>query len=324
MRVLVTGGAGYIGSVTVGQLLKQGHQVRTLDCLMYGGSSLLGFLGQEGFEFIHGDIRLVSDLEKSLKGVDAVVHLAAIVGDPACARKPDLAHEINKESSLTLLRLCRRYPIQKFIFASTCSNYGRAKEPGQLTDENEELRPVSLYAKTKVEVEKAILSNGDRTGPWTTILRFATVFGISPRMRFDLTVNEFTLELLTKRKITVYGQQFWRPYIHVQDAARAIAIVLNSPSEKMGGRVFNIGDTNENYQKGKLAELIRKQLECPDLSIEYIHKEDDPRDYRVSFERARKELDFKISRTVRDGVLEIKDAIGNRVFSDFDNPRYRN
>jgi len=156
-----------------------------------------------------------------------------------------------------------------------------------------------------------------------TALRFATAFGLSPRMRFDLTVNEFTMELLIKRKLAVYGEQFWRPYIHVRDIARAIALVISSPLEKVAGRAFNVGDTGENYRKGDVVDLICSQLDIP-VDIEYIQKDEDPRDYRVSFEKIKLELGFDITRSLEYGVLEVMDVVSQGVITDFNNPYYRN
>lgn len=324
MKILVTGGAGYVGSVTARHLLKLGHSVRVLDCLMHGGGALAGLYPEDNFEFIRGDIRNAVDVGKALEGMEAVAHLAAIVGDPACSRQPDLAKAINLEASLNLFNESRRRDIKRFVFASTCSNYGRMKDPSQYIDENSQLAPVSLYAETKVAVEETLLAGSSHESLAPTVLRFATIFGLSPRMRFDLTVNEFTLELFTKRKVVVYGDQFWRPYIHVRDAARAIALVLGAPKEKVARNVFNVGDTNENYQKGALAELIRLEIGLDKAAVEYRQKQEDPRDYRVSFAKVQGGLGFTISRTVKTGVQEIVNAINSGVITDFDNPRYRN
>lgn len=323
MKVLVTGGAGYIGSVAVRLLLSKRHQVRVLDSLMYGGDALLGLWHDDDFEFVHGDVRSDDVLIRALEGADAVVHLAAIVGDPACARQPDLAEQVNLDASLRLFELCQRQGIKRFVFASTCSNYGKMPNPAQYVTEESELRPVSWYAETKVAAEKALLRETLQNATTVTVLRFATVYGISPRMRFDLTVNEFTKELLVKRRLVVYGEQFWRPYIHVRDAARAIAEVLNAPVDRVGRQVFNVGDTKENYQKKQLIEIICSHIDG-EVHIERVDKEEDPRDYRVSFEKIRNVLSFQITRTVEDGVREIINAINHGIITDIDNSRYRN
>jgi nucleoside-diphosphate-sugar epimerase len=230
---------------------------------------------------------------------------------------------VNLDASLQLFQLSRREGAQRFIFASTCSNYGKMAEASRYATEESELCPKSLYAESKVAVEKALLAGPVLDNPKVTVLRFATIFGLSPRMRFDLTVNEFTMELLTKRKLTVYGKQFWRPYIHVRDAARAIAMVLDAPEEKVKGQVFNVGDTIQNHQKGQLIELICAKIgDC--VEIDYLDQEEDPRDYRVSFEKIRRKLSFQSTRTVEDGIGEVMDAINHGVLTDCDNPCYRN
>ena len=323
MNVLVTGGSGYMGSAVSHELLLQGHEVCVLDSLKFGGQPLLALGLNNSFRFVKADIGS-SNLEAHIHGkFDAVVHLAAIVGDPACARDPDLTREVNLLGALRIYQLSRKFGAKRFIFASTCSNYGKVDESDGLATEESGLQPLSLYAETKVEVERSLLDSGSDASPSVTILRFATLFGLSPRMRFDLTVNEFTMELMTKGHLTVYGEQFWRPYIHVADAARAIALVLESPLEKVDSQVFNAGDTDQNYQKGQLVERIRELVPQP-TSIEYVYRGEDPRDYRVSFEKISNHLGFGITRTVDDGIQEIIDAISQGILSDFDAPRYRN
>ncbi|HXZ28579.1 MAG TPA: NAD(P)-dependent oxidoreductase [Terriglobales bacterium] len=320
--VLVLGGAGYVGSVVCHLLLQRGYRVRVLDSLLHGGRSLLGLYQGADFHFIRGDVRDAAVVERALTGADAVIHLAAIVGDPACARQPDLARSVNLEASLQLLRLAQQQGTGQLLFASTCSNYGRMADPTQYVTEESPLAPVSLYAETKVAVEKALLAS-TAAQPAITVLRFATVFGLSPRMRFDLTVNEFTMELLTKKKLVVFGEQFWRPYIHVRDAARALVMALEAPPEKVRGQVFNVGDTRENYQKKGIVELVRAQVPHP-VEIQVVEKHEDPRDYRVSFEKVQKVLAFQITARVPDGIREIAEAIQQGVFSDFSDPAYRN
>lgn len=322
MKILVTGGAGYIGSTLTASLLQSGHQVRVLDHLAYGGQSLLGVWAHPGFEFIRGDIRDRDVVRRSLADREAVVHLAAIVGDPACSRQPELAQSTNLDASLALIAESQNAGVERFIFASTCSNYGKMSDSSQYVDEDSDLSPVSLYAETKVAVERALLE-GARGEHWCpTPLRFATIYGVSPRMRFDLTVNEFTMEMLTKKCLKVYGEQFWRPYVHARDAARAIDLVLNSTANKVAGRVFNVGATDQNFQKQQLIEMIRPY--APDAAVEFVFKAEDPRDYRVSFARINEELGFRITRTVADGIAEIAQLVRDSVVDDFAAQRYRN
>ena len=322
MKILVTGGAGYIGSTLVPLLLNAGHSVRVLDNLNHGGAPLLPAWSDPAFDFRRGDIRDRSAIASALSGMEAVVHLAAVVGDPACARDPALARSVNLEASLSLIEESRRSGVQRFIFASTCSNYGKMKDPDHFVDEESELNPVSLYAETKVAVEKFLLVSGNGQAWSPTPLRFATIFGTSPRMRFDLTVNEFTMEMLVKKRLVVFGEQFWRPYVHVRDAARAIKLVLESASEKVAGRVFNVGATDQNFQKQQLVDLIRPH--APDAIVEFVHKAEDPRDYRVSFIRISEQLGFHITRTVSEGIAEVSRLVRENVINDFENRSYRN
>lgn len=322
MNILVTGGAGYVGSTLLPMLLAEGHRVRAMDTLLHGGEPLLGVWSHSGFEFLHGDIRDSAKVKTAVSGMDAVVHLAAVVGDPACARQPELARAVNLQASLDLIEESRRAGVKRFVFASTCSNYGKMKDSSQYVDEDSELRPVSLYAETKVMVETALLGNGSGADWCPTCLRFATIFGVSPRMRFDLTVNEFTMEMLTKKRLLVFGEQFWRPYVHVRDAARAIHLVLSSAPKKVSANVFNVGATAQNFQKQQLVELIRPH--APDSAVEFVHKNEDPRNYRVSFARITDKLGFQITRTVAEGVEEVARLVRAGVIADFGDARYRN
>lgn len=302
MKILVTGGAGYVGSTLVPMLLAAGHEVRVLDILMHGGDSLLGVWSDPRFRLMHEDIRDGAAVNEAVTGVEAVVHLAAVVGDPACAREPDLARKINLEASLGLIAAAEQAGVSRFLFASTCSNYGRMADPDGFVDETSPLSPVSLYAETKVAVEQALLNRRSRQMS-VTPLRFATVFGVSPRMRFDLTVNEFTLALIRDRHLVVFGEQFWRPYVHVRDVARAVGLVLASPLSAVNGQVFNVGSTSQNFQKQQLVELIRPY--APDAVVEYVRKEEDPRDYRVSFGKISTTLGFQIGMPVAQGIAEL-------------------
>lgn len=322
-NVLVTGGAGYLGSVLVRLLLKHGHRVSVLDDLLHGGQSLLSYVHDENFRFTKGDIRSNGPSASLLDDADAVVHLAAIVGDPACARQPQIARQVNVDGSLNLYEKARRARVRRFVFASTCSNYGKMADRDGFLDEESPLRPVSLYAETKVEVEKALLAARGSQEPAVTVLRCSTLYGLSPRMRFDLTVNEFTRDLVTKRHLVMFGAQFWRPYIHVLDAAEVIRLVLAAPIERVAGQVFNAGDSSQNYQKGQLVEMIRAQLTY-ETQIERVERQEDPRDYRVSFDKIRNHMGFSANHTVADGIREIRSAIDDGLFTDLDNPRYHN
>lgn len=323
MKVLVTGGAGYFGSVLSHRLISKGHQVRVVDRLMHGGEALLGLFPLNGFDFVFGDIREASTRKKALDGVDAVVHLAAIVGDPACAKNPNEAKEVNIDAARAMLDEARSAKVNRFVFASTCSNYGKMSDPNQYLTEDSDLRPVSLYAESKVGMEHYMLDDDSQSSPILTVLRISTLYGLSPRMRFDLTVNEFTMELISEKKLIVYGEQFWRPYVHVRDASRAVNLVLESPAEKVHRQVFNVGDTKENYTKGQLVASIVEHLGGK-LEIQRVKKDEDPRDYRVDFSKIKETLGFRITRTVPDGIAEVAKAVRTGVISDVRDKRYRN
>ena len=322
LRILVTGGAGYLGSTLVPQLLAEGHFVRVLDSLRFGGQSLLGVWCHPGFEFVRGDVRDDALVRESLDGIDAVVHLAAIVGDPACARAPDEAREVNGEAARALFIAARELQVPRFVFASTCSNYGRMENGDALMDETSALHPLSLYAETKVAFELEML-DPIRGGPLcATALRFATIFGVSPRMRFDLTVNEFTAELIVRRHLVVYGEQFWRPYVHVRDAAMAIRMTLDAPVARVRRQVFNVGSSAQNFRKQQIVDLIRRRV--PDATVEYVHVAQDPRDYRVSFAKIQDRLAYRTTTSVEDGVDEIARLVRQGVLTDTTDARYRN
>jgi nucleoside-diphosphate-sugar epimerase len=295
-----------MGSVLTRQLLSSGHKVRVLDSLMYGSDSLAELAGHKDFELIQGDIRDRRTVQRALRDVDAVVHLAAIVGDPACARDQATATAVNLDASLALIADAEKAGVRSFVFASTCSNYGRQEDTSVLATEDHDLRPVSLYAQTKVNVERDLLGGKERTLN-ATVLRFSTLYGLSPRMRFDLTVNEFVRELMTSRELTVYGEQFWRPYVHVTDAARAIAAVLEAAPALVRGRVFNVGDTAENYRKLDLVKIVRERVGGGE--VKFVQRTEDPRDYRVSCDAIRTALGYVVTRRVPDGVDEIAGAI---------------
>lgn len=312
-----------MGSTLTNLLLSQNHEVHVIDSLLFGGESLIGALSHPHFTFTNADVRDHEKVSAAMEGSDAVVHLAAIVGDPACAREPELATDVNLDSSIQVFQISRSLGIQRFVFASTCSNYGRMSDPNGYVSEESELMPISLYAETKVEIEKFLLNASYSAGVTPTLLRFATLFGISPRMRFDLTVNHFSMELYTTGQIEVHGSQFWRPYVHVRDAARAITLVLSTPLEIVGGQVFNVGDTDQNYRKGQIATVAQQQV-GDRAKIRYVAKEEDPRDYRVAFDKVQDTLGFQITRTVEDGVREIINALEGGLITDVDNAKYRN
>lgn len=321
-KILVTGAAGYIGSVLVRQLLEREYSVVGMDILNFGGESLLGIYNHPNFEFVKGDIRKLDDIKEVTKGIYGVVHLAAIVGDPACSKQPKIAEETNWIATKQLFDYCNESSnIERFIFASTCSNYGKTEGEGFVNEESS-LNPVSLYAELKVKVEEYLLNSKTKEKFIPTALRFSTVYGISPRMRFDLTVNEFIKEIALGRELIIFGEQFWRPYCHVEDLARACIYVLEADSKIVDHNVYNVGDTLENYQKKMIADEIIKIV--PFAKIQYVHKNEDPRDYRVEFSKIKKELGYSITKKVPDGLKEIYEILTNGLILDTELSKYQN
>lgn len=322
-RVLVTGGAGYIGSVLVRILLQKGYQVIVMDSLKFGGDALYDVAQHPNFEFFKGDIRNEKDIDTVLgKKIDAIAHLAAIVGDPACSKFSDEAKEVNWTASVSLFEKAEKAGVKRFVFASTCSNYGKMTDPNSYVDENSELRPVSLYAELKVKFENYLLKDRKDTKICATALRFSTVYGFSPRIRFDLTVNEFTRNVCLTGEQEIWGPQFNRPYCHVDDLARSVMLVLEAPEEKVKSNVFNVGDTTENYSKRMLMEEIQKQM--PEAKAIYVEKTEDPRDYRVNCDKIKTNLGFTITKKVPDGIREIMKLMKSGMITDAHSQKFRN
>jgi nucleoside-diphosphate-sugar epimerase len=315
--VLVVGGAGYIGSILVRKLLARGYRVRVLDSLVYGDSAIAALEGHSHFEFLRGDCRNIRDVVCAMTDVEAVVHLAAIVGDPACDCDHKTAREINYAATRMMIEIAKGKRVGRFVFASSCSVYGASE---QVMDENSEVSPISLYAETKVDSETALLSAA--TGDFhPTILRFSTIFGLSPRPRFDLVVNLLAAKALQEKLVTIYNGEQWRPFLHVADAAEAVIRVLEAPVEIVGGQIYNVGDDRLNYT---LTGVARKILEVfPGTTIEQIANSD-RRSYRVSFDKIRAHIGFSCSTMLEEGVRELKAAFEQGLISDYRSPLYSN
>ena len=324
-NILVTGGAGYVGSGLLRELLSKNYNVTCVDSLMFGGESLLDIWHNVNFNFIKCDINNWDAMNNILTNnqFDAVIHLAAIVGDPACRLQSELAIKTNWQSTKWLLDKSLEIGIKKFVFASTCSNYGKMDNPDLYVDEKSPLAPVSLYAELKVKFENYMLSDIEKRNDFCpTALRFSTVYGMSPRMRFDLTVNEFTKDLAMGKELIIFGEKFWRPYCHVKDFSNAFITILRAPDSKVAYNVFNVGDTSENYTKQMLIDEILKSI--PHSKIKYVNKNEDPRDYRVNSDKIKRELGFEITMRVPDGIEEVKRIVQEGIIQDPENQRYYN
>lgn len=310
-HVIVTGGAGYLGSRVTAHLLQAGYHVTVYDKLVYGAEALLPFDRHERFKLVRGDVRDRDAVAAALVGIDAIVHFAAVVGEPACSIDPKQSWSINVEGSKAVLAAARAAKTARFVFVSTCSNYGVAK-PGELATEESPLNPLSDYARAKVECETLIL--GAAPPPASTVMRFGTICGLSGRMRFDLLVSEMAKKCARGERIDIFSPDAWRPFLHIADAGRVIDHILQSSVNATAQRVFNV--VGENYQKRDLVELARRHF--PDVDIIVTDKNPDLRDYRVNGSRITHELGFAPFYTVEDAFCETANAVRDGVFRDPD------
>lgn len=300
--ILVTGGAGYIGSVLTKNLVERGYKVKVLDSLIYGMNGIAHLIEEKSIDLINGDIRDQKIVEKSIDGVDCVVHLAGIVGEPLCSKIPEAAKQINQLATANLVSSCKNR-VSRFIFSSTCSNYGSTND---IVNEETPLQTLSLYSETKVKSESTILSTKTLNFE-PCILRFATAFGLSPRMRFDLLLQEFIRDASVNNKITIFGPEFWRPLVHVQDISNACVLAIEEEKDLISGQIYNVGDNSQNFTKIALANMIKMHM--PKVEIEIQGTKKDPRNYRVSFDKIKTHLGFNITKTVDDGIVEILNEI---------------
>ena len=318
-KVLLVGGAGYIGTSVTQYLLSRGYQVRCFDSIVYRNEHCVTpFLGIPDYEFLRGDLVDKRAVEAALHGVTDVVLLAGLVGDPITKKYPVELDAINDKGMLALLRSLDGRGLNKVVFISTCSNYGEIPTDS-IADETFDLKPLSLYATAKVAMERELLGSQGRVDYCGTVTRFATAFGLSCRMRFDLTVNEFTRELALGRELAVYDADTWRPYCHVQDFARGITRVLEAPRSCVSFEVFNVGGDSNNYTKQMIVDLVCKKL--PESRYTVVQGGTDRRNYRVSFKRVRETLHFEPAFSVEHGVAELIAAMKQGMFADYDSNR---
>jgi nucleoside-diphosphate-sugar epimerase len=315
-KVLLLGGAGYIGSVVTRNLLECGYSVRCVDLLLYENQqAVLPWLGQKNYEFVYGDMADSTVLNRALVDVTDVIILAGLVGDPITKKYPDESMKINVNGVRKAIAGLNGHRLNKVIFVSTCSNYGLISDDG-LADERHVLNPLSLYAKAKVQMEQELLDLKGKVDYVPTVLRFATAFGLSPRMRFDLTVNEFVREMYLKRELVVFDADTWRPYCHVGDFALLLRRVLEAPIDQVAFEVFNAGGEVNNMTKRMVVDCIRGVL--PDSPVRYRDKGSDARNYRVDFSKIKRALQFEPRYTVADGVREIVVAFAQQLFAGVD------
>ncbi len=315
--VLVVGGAGYIGSVLVRRLIASGRKVRVLDSLVYGNAALRGLFGHPNMELLVGDCRNIKSVVRAVDGVEAIIHLAAIVGDPACEQERQTALETNYAATRMLIEVAKGAKVRRLIFASTCSVYGASDE---LMEETSPVRPLSLYAHTKVQSERALLEEASELFH-PIILRLATVFGHSYRPRFDLVVNLLTAKAYQEGFITIYNGEQWRPFIHVRDVAEGILTILDTPVSIVGGQILNLGDSRMNYTLAQVAENIRQVF--PKTRVKDVENSD-RRNYRVSFDKTSRLTGFQSNWGLEDGIRELKGAFEQRLVEDYKLALYSN
>ena len=326
-HVLITGGAGYIGSFLTSELLRANYRVTVLDSLLFGGESLIPFLHHPNFCFTKADVTEPRAIKDSLKDnwqkPDAIVHLAAIVGFPACqAVGRQVAWRYNVEATEKAFEQATDLGVERFVFASTYSNYGLSPDGKPVTEESP-LNPQSLYAETKIAAEEFLLAQKDAACA-PLLFRFATLYGMSPRTRFDLIVNQFVLEAFTKRSLIIYQRGYSRSFVHIQDVVRGVIMGLEAKRSKICGEVFNLGTDNGNYSKDDIVRLVLKRM--PETVVEYkdLTFGGDMRDITVSFAKIKKVLGFETTLDVDDGIRGLLFALKTGIIRNPTDAKYRN
>ena len=316
--VLVIGGAGYIGSALIQLLLDTGYRVRLLDILIYGTEPIKDMLKNPKLEVIEADFRQIGSVVEAMEEVDAVVHLGAIVGDPACALNEKLTIEVNLMATKMIAEVAKGRGVKRFIFASTCSVYGASDF---VLNERSSLNPVSLYAQSKIASERVLFQLADHVFP-PTILRFGTIYGLSGRTRFDLVVNLLTAQAVFDKKVTVFGADQWRPFVHVSDAAQAIYDCIKAPSNLVRNQIFNVGSDSQNYTIGDIGRKIKALI--PEANVIESESNDDRRNYRVDFTKISKILNYTPKWSLEQGIQQIIAAIKDGKITDYQDPKYSN
>lgn len=304
MRVLLTGGAGYIGNVLARYLLDEGFDVIALDRLFFGVEPVQQLMREKGYLLVHDDIRWFDP--SLLNRVDAVVDMAALANDPAGELNPNFTLDINYRGRVRVARLAKKYGVNRYIFFSSCSVYGRQEG---VADEASSPNPLTTYAKAALLGEKEVLPLSSKNFI-ATVVRLATVYGFSPRLRLDLVVNTMTYNLYTNGKVKVFGGDQYRPLVHVKDVVRAVKTILEADSEKVNGEVFNVGSDEQNYKILDLAKIICSALsKDPEACMDLKPTDVDSRSYKVSFAKIRDVLNYQTRYTIEDGAREIWKAL---------------
>jgi len=317
-NVLVIGGAGYIGSALLPKLLDHGYRVRLLDCFVYGEEPIKPFMTHPNLEIHRGDFRNIDTVVAAMKGMNSVVHLGGIVGDPACALDEELTIQTNLIATRMIAQVAKGNGISRFVFASSCSVYGASD---LILNEKSALNPVSLYARSKIASEQVLLPlRGNGFEP--VILRFGTIYGLSGRTRFDLVVNLLAAKALVEGVITVFGKDQWRPFLHVHDAARSVLASLDARSASVSAVIFNVGCDEQNRTLGQIGELIRDMV--PGSVLRCTEDNVDRRNYQVEFRRIRETLGFEPVWKIEAGVRQVLDAIASGKVTDYQDPKYSN
>ncbi|MHB8647466.1 MAG: NAD-dependent epimerase/dehydratase family protein [Thermomicrobiales bacterium] len=316
--VLVTGAAGYIGSILVRRLLDLGYRIRVLDRLMYGDDAIRDLLSHPHLELVVADFRDRMVVARAVQGVSAIVHLGAIVGDPACAIDEDFTIGTNFEATRIIANAAKQAGVHRMIFGSTCSVYGASDA---MLDETSPLNPVSLYANTKIAAERALLNMQDADFA-PVIMRFATAYGHSYRPRYDLAVNVMTAKAVKEGQITIHGGDQWRPFVHVDDIARALVLALEAPIEMVAGETFNVGSDEQNHQLKEVGEIIQRLV--PHAAVLTNDLVTDKRNYYVHFTKIRETLGFTPTHTLEASIVEMKDALDTGEVLDYRDRRYNN
>lgn len=317
-RVLVIGGGGYIGSALLPKLLDAGYHVRLFDMLLYSTEPIQEVVSHPRLEVINADFRQVDKVVEAMRDMDAVIHLGAIVGDPACALDEELTIEVNLTATRMIAEVAKGSRVNRFIFASTCSVYGASDE---LLDEHSALHPVSLYARSKIASEQ-VLQNlaGPDFSP--VILRFGTIYGLSGRTRFDLVVNLLAAKAVVEGAITVFGGGQWRPFVHVDDAALAVLKALEAPLGTVKNEIFNVGSDAQNYTIQQIGEMIQHLV--PAAKVVNMGSDTDRRNYRVNFSKAYNALNFIPQWTMEQGIQQVITRIQSGQIADYHDAKYSN